>query len=367
MKHRYFPGLNALRFYAALSVVIKHLSQFPIWFNYPDRTRVIQFAFMEGKDAVTLFFVLSGFLITYLLLTELAAGKIDIPKFYARRALRIWPAYFFVVFIGFAIIPLIVAQPLSTVGLPEVVLMLPNVGYALGTLPPMLTPLWSIGVEEQFYLLWPVLMQKLRRVLPYLFTVIIVVTFAWALLPIKDEGLREFLDDLRFESMAVGGIGAYLLFYQHRALKWIYHPLLRRLAYVFFAVNVIVPFSYGVSLGEYPHLSLLLSVIFLYVIMNVGTRPGAARWLDRPLLNRLGDISYGIYLYHAPVIYLLLFILIRAGLGVNDLIYYPAAVALTLAAAFASRRWLEKPFLQHKPQPQPRTAAVAENTAQVSP
>jgi peptidoglycan/LPS O-acetylase OafA/YrhL len=90
----------------------------------------------------------------------------------------------------------------------------------------------------------------------------------------------------------------------------------------------------------------MLSGVYLIVIMNVG-RIG---WLENPLLNTLGGVSYGIYLYHAPIAYLVLTALARSGVGVVDVIYYPAVMGLTLAAAFASYRWFERPFLELKPQ-----------------
>ena len=95
----HFPGLNGLRFYAAVSVLVQHAEGLPVRCGM-EKTSVLNHAFLPGTEAVNLFFVLSGFLITFLLLTEQdRSGDINVRKFYLRRALRIWPLYFLIVFL----------------------------------------------------------------------------------------------------------------------------------------------------------------------------------------------------------------------------------------------------------------------------
>src|SRR5574339_181307 len=100
------PGLNTLRFYAALSVVFEHIS---IHFSQPSvLLKNMGFIFMGAQQAVNLFFVLSGFLITHLLLRERKiTNKISIPNFYIRRALRILPLYYWIVVLGLIIFPIL--------------------------------------------------------------------------------------------------------------------------------------------------------------------------------------------------------------------------------------------------------------------
>ena len=103
---KYFKGLNGLRFFAAYLVVIHHLEQIRLKndiYNLKDLS-----LFNNGGTAVTFFFVLSGFLISYLLLQEQTrTNNISIKKFYVRRILRIWPLYFLLVIIGTLLIPAI--------------------------------------------------------------------------------------------------------------------------------------------------------------------------------------------------------------------------------------------------------------------
>ena len=180
----YFPNLNGLRFIAALLVVIHHVEQLKLKFGFANNWHN-PFVNISGRLGVLLFFVLSGFLITYLLLAEKKkTGTISIRKFYVRRALRIWPLYYLIVFLGLFILP-----EMSCLRMPEYtievkdnflsklslfILMLPNLALVLFSPVPYLSQSWSIGVEEQFYLIWPNIFKKSKRVLRLLLGVIII-------------------------------------------------------------------------------------------------------------------------------------------------------------------------------------------------
>jgi len=170
----HFPGLNALRFYAALAVVYSHVVQnvSPM----PVIAEIMGPFLIDGHSAVNLFFVLSGFLITYLLLREsIEHGDVAVGKFYVRRILRIWPLYYLVIIIGLVVFPLIFgpnytfsvfyaeypSMPVTiATKLALVFFLLPNLA---GITAPMVH-IWSIGVEEQFYLVWPWIVRDKTRI-----------------------------------------------------------------------------------------------------------------------------------------------------------------------------------------------------------
>jgi peptidoglycan/LPS O-acetylase OafA/YrhL len=104
---RGFPGLDGLRFYAALGVAITHAEQVASWAGVAN---VYPLVSTLGDTCVSGFFVLSGFLITFLLLDEFESGGIHLLNFYARRALRIWPVYFALIILAFFILPAIPAM-----------------------------------------------------------------------------------------------------------------------------------------------------------------------------------------------------------------------------------------------------------------
>jgi len=173
IKHKvvYFKNLDVLRFLAVMMVLVAHAYEgWCGWFgkkpgvltvagNHKDFTffgEWVNTAFLNGGFGVDLFFLISGFLITYLLVVEKSTiGKINIWKFYTRRILRIWPAYFLL--LAFAPI----AVKLSNATQPDYV---PNlffynnfhaISIKLWQYP--FAHLWSICVEEHFYLIWPII------------------------------------------------------------------------------------------------------------------------------------------------------------------------------------------------------------------
>ena len=164
-----FEGLNTLRFFAAFLVVMHHSEVIKLK-NGIDNLEWLSL-FRNGNNAVTFFFVLSGFLITYLLLKECGkTGKIRVRNFYLKRVLRIWPLYFLLVAIGtvalpaaFSILNIDYAMPYSlSQSWYYYVFFLPGlVTFFYGH--HLLEPLWSIGVEEVFYLIWAPLFKINKR------------------------------------------------------------------------------------------------------------------------------------------------------------------------------------------------------------
>ena len=156
----YRPELDALRFFAFFAVFMFHMPRKLSW-GVPVNSLLD-----AGCFGVDLFFVLSAYLITELLVRErVATGKLDVRAFYIRRILRIWPLYFF--FIGIAaLVPW--WNPGHVFGLRYVIPFLLLSGnwsiIAFGwPLKSIALPLWSVSIEEQFYLLWPIIVRRIRR------------------------------------------------------------------------------------------------------------------------------------------------------------------------------------------------------------
>ncbi|OOG62401.1 hypothetical protein B0E44_18535, partial [Flavobacterium sp. A45] len=165
----YFSNLNGVRCIAAFMVIVGHIELNKSYFGLPNNFQSVK---RLGELGVSLFFVLSGFLITYLLLREKGKyGKINIRLFYLRRVLRIWPLYYLVVLLSLFVLPnlSVFQMPYFHLDLDTnyqlfmvcfmFVFFLPNVLINL-KLIPFATQTWSIGTEEQFYLIWPILIDK---------------------------------------------------------------------------------------------------------------------------------------------------------------------------------------------------------------
>jgi peptidoglycan/LPS O-acetylase OafA/YrhL len=307
-----------------------------------------------GGAAVTFFFVLSGFLITLLLLTEKqTTGTIRLKRFLVNRTLRIWPLYYLTLAAGYGISIVVLkdtgANPLDN-GLLLNLLLLPNLSFVLGSLPDLLIQTWSIGTEEQFYLIWPLLIRRIAvRRLVLLFTLIVAAWgaargFAWL---IHSEPLGAFLFRTRIDCMAIGGFAALLLFH---AGKWVtlyrlfLHPAMGWAAALAFAGLLLISKRYDVSL--YPGYALLYGICCLRVTGD------PVRWLEFAPLRYLGKISYGIYLIHQFVLYLL-FRTWFVRHPVNEIGMFVIGAALTIGASAFSYRYFESYFLQKKAKPQP--------------
>ncbi len=377
----FFPGLNILRFYASLAVIYQHIaeaSSIPGLSRFPNLFHWLDYVFPAGRHSVTLFFVISGFLITYLLLVEQQRTQtVDIGKFYVRRALRIWPLYYAMTLFACFIMPLLVGfnqnvvshegfivSPTAPDFWTKVVLyllMLPNMAYAIWPASLPVAHLWSIGVEEQFYLIWPWLLRKFVRHLGWLIYIVIVAKLFLTALTVYairlpgDHGdavlgpLYNFLRDWRIDSMAVGAYGAYILFLQKAWLyKIVFHPVVKYGCAVLFIVHIVF---YDTWLPA-PHF--LLSILYLLLILNIAANPKPLFRLENRVTAFLGNISYGIYVYHFLIILLILHAFKAIGYTANadplvfNLVLYGLVVGLTLLIAGLSYRYFEMPFLRLK-------------------
>lgn len=314
-KKIYFPNLDGIRFFAAFLVIIHHIEQTRYGFNalnYWDNELIRSL----GRLGVILFFVLSGFLISYLLFKEkVKTNTIQIRKFYMRRILRIWPLYFLIVLFSLFVFPGL--QILDTPygkdppldikvlkALPLYVLFLPNLVLVLMDMIPYCSQTWSIGAEEQFYLIWPALIKYLNNIVILVFSIVLVylaVKFA-LLLGILGEGgentlFYRFWDTMPLHFMAIGAFFAYVSFYSTKLTRFLSQVLYSRIFQVLtFAVLILFP-VYGIKI-KYVNLE-CYAAGFGVIILNASTGPKNIFRLDLAPLRYLGKISYGLYMYHS--------------------------------------------------------------------
>jgi peptidoglycan/LPS O-acetylase OafA/YrhL len=356
----FFPNLNGVRFIAAMLVVIDHIESMKLCFLLPNRTK-IPFFYALGKLGVVLFFVLSGFLITYLLLTEQQGTRtISIKQFYTRRILRIWPLYFLIV-----IFALWVAPHLSILQIPyfesclgrgnDTIIAVLMFGLCSnGVLAwygsvPFAVQAWSIGTEEQFYLIWPWLVKKCRNKLVAFIAVIAAYNGIKYLLmalqphwPVAQK-ILDFWYYFNIDCMAIGAIAAYLLFAKKELLlKWIFHPVMQWGIYAI----VLTLIGFGIKF-PYFHFE-IFSLLFAIILLNLAANPKSVVRLQYPWLDYLGKISYGIYMYHFIAITLVLHGLTAKGWA-NDWLIYPGSIGATILLSALSYHGFEIWFLRMKP------------------
>jgi peptidoglycan/LPS O-acetylase OafA/YrhL len=347
---KYFKGLDTLRAIAALVVVFGHIELLKNGKSIPNLVENDFILFPSGHIAVILFFVLSGFLITYLLVKEKEkTGRISFRKFYMRRILRIWPLYYTIILLSYWLIN-------SEYGFKTILLCLsifPNIAHALGSGWPSSPQIWSIGVEEQFYLFWPLVLFVLpeRKVItglliffvgysifPHLFGFINVRTF-------QNEEVGLVLNKIfygtKFNCMA---IGALMGFAMAKKKNWI-KILSKDIVAIF---SIILSFSLWFFRFEMKHFTdELFSIIF--AVMIVGVVSSKKINIDTRITRFLGKISYGIYMYHWIIILIVLKYLKYDG---NNLIFnlelYIIVIGLTILLSWISYITLERFFLNVK-------------------
>lgn len=344
----YFPGLNAIRLYAAFSVIVVHTA-----INFGELREqsaiipLLNALVMDAQTAVTLFFVLSGFLITTLLLIERkTTSTVSVRRFYVRRILRIWPLYYLVTVVGFVLLPVLLGPhyelydpPLRSVVL--VLVLLPNLVGPLSALGH----LWTIGLEEQFYLLTPWLVKKHRLIFACSIVIVLKLALEPVLLAFNSDAIMNLFLGARFEAMAIGAIGAWLYHQQHRLLRLIYHPVVicSAAAMCVYLALVDMPVS---SINTF-----IISVGFALLIVNVATNPRSPLVIETPFTTYWGVRSYGLYIYHFPVLFLTIWGLVEVGVPEGDeftFLLYLITFGVTFALADVSYRWLEQPLLRLK-------------------
>ena len=367
----YFNGFNGVRFLAATSVAIHHIEEYKTLFGFTDtfiKTDEHPVVYQAGRLGVSLFFVLSGFLITYLLLAEKKSeGRINIRHFYIRRILRIWPLYFLITGLGFFVfphIPMLQIPGISDFTFDDFwakfvcfVLVIPNIALMLYHEMPLCSHAWSIGVEEQFYLTWPWLICSVRprRTIAVLasITVVLGAVFFWlrygpgSTQPTAGTTqlmISDFLAHFRMGSMAIGGIAAYLVFKRHRVLTLFFN---RWVQWAVYSV-LLAMLSQGVRIPGLNYEGYAL--FFAYLLMNLAANPNSILKLENPLCNFMGKISYGLYMFHPVAIVACLYVIrqfIPYSFGFSVLLY-GSAYGLTILLAWLSYTYFEKPFLKFK-------------------
>jgi len=220
----FFQNLDGLRFFAFVMVFLNHATN-SIGYNSNNvYVKLFIYKYLSNGDlGVNFFFVLSGFLITYLLLSEKESiGKINTSNFYLRRMLRIWPLYYFVLMLGLVLIPALVqnsgvAFPMK-VGVDKLnhylyLAFLGNFDFIYhGITNSTIGVLWSISVEEQFYLVWPLIIAIIpKRYLTSVFIAFIFWSVCYRLFFSEGKGvLLKFHTISSLSDLATGALLALL-------------------------------------------------------------------------------------------------------------------------------------------------------------
>ena len=359
----YRPELDSLRFFAFLMVFFYHALVFePNSFlarHIPHLIFVWVVAVCNsGAFGVDVFFTLSAYLITELLLREKdVTGRVHVNAFYARRILRIWPLYFTAIGIGYGAQYLWRTQHLPAIYIYCFLALGGNWICAIhGFAQSIISPLWSVSIEEQFYLSWPWAVRKLTRkqicttaLLLLAFATVSRMYFAIHHYPQIAFWCSTFT---RIDPILGGILLAVLLrgrapTCSGRARMVLFAIGLGGIAAtgaVFRMIENTPPTFWNAVLG-YPMVAVFVIIVFLAVL---GAPEAGAKWMNWSKARYLGKISYGLYVFHKLGL-LIVYSMLKA---LPRYIELPLTVAggfcVTLLLAAISYRFLEEPFLRMK-------------------
>lgn len=352
----YFPGLNGIRALAAILVIVCHMDEWSYRFGLDTMG---YYRKEMGAYAVVMFFVLSGFLITYLLIKEKEKyGTISYGKFYTRRILRIWPVYYIVLIIGTILVVTFSSELWHSrniyVTFLFYVFMAPNVVHNFGYRSDLIGVLWSIGAEEQFYAVWPFIVKHSKVLIRSLLVLLVgYLAIKWVLTTQIQSTIKfhKWLHFVSFDYMFTGAIAAWLYHKNHKTLRFLYHPATQVFCWLFLAFSI---------MWQPIHIPVLPSfdrnyhaIVYAILILNVGTNPKSLVSMENSVCNFLGKISYGMYAYHFIVLFLLSLAL-RDYMGyiANEtfrrIVMFALGIGGTVLVSHLSYKYIESWFLRKK-------------------
>jgi len=355
----YQPELDVLRFFSFFLIFVHHsFPHDPAFYTHLGVGHVFAslLAGLAGAGAygVQLFFLLSSYLVTELLIRERASrGDIDLKAFYIRRVLRIWPLYLFFLALAWAMQWLVPGQQIGWRALLAFIFLCGNWWIVFVGFPSsVIFHLWFVSLQEQFYLFWPTAMRKLteRGMLRISAVLLAIATSARWYLAVHHTWESKLWCNtfVQLDAIALGIILAVVL--RGRAPR--FSPLFRSALFIAGFICFILAASYfrikddpltiqRVVLG-YPVAALGAAGLFLATLRPKATLP------KNPFVY-LGQISYGLYVFHI------------LGLMISDYTVHDStaslgrylarntiAFAITVSLAAISYRWLESPFLSLK-------------------
>lgn len=344
------PSLDGVRAVAALLVVYAHAG-----IPFHDYAVIGSIKTRCGFLGVQIFFVLSGFLITTLMLREIArTGGVSLRGFYLRRFLRIIPAYAALL----AVVAILQAVGNASLSWRDWLAALTyTVNFVMRPLPPEIFHAWSLSVEEHFYLLWPLLMATLtlagcRRAA--LVCIVGCLGFRWVVLlffPSAPPRVVDLWTCARMDDIAIGCLLAFLAHEPawRRRLDWVGARKLALALVVgilmlsqvvgtrYLGLRLLPPVAFQLVAGASNDVNACGIALLLWAVMR---RPGglAGAVLNCRPMREIGVVSYSLYLWHV--------MFGRREPAILDT--FPLNVILMLAAAFASYHLIEKPILAWK-------------------
>ena len=343
----HIKNLDTFRAIAALIVAIGHIELFRHNFWGSN----IFYYLPSGHMGVIMFFVISGFLITFLLMKEREKiGQISLKDFWLRRILRIWPVYYLVLIIS----ALFLESVPSGKTIAYAMAIMTNFSHALECGWATSPQIWTIGVENQFYIFFPIFVCLIPKKYLHWFLLCIIVGFAmlphiidffnvrlWQNADIASFNAKFFYGS-KFDCLGIGCMAGFLYAEGHKLLKWIYNKWL-------FLICLVVAIAFwGINMELPCFNDEFMAVLFTIVILNICTNPNINISIENRVTKLLGKISYGIYMYHWIILLIAFKVLPLSDNWYSTLILYIFVLGCTIFVSWLSFISYERFFLNIK-------------------
>jgi peptidoglycan/LPS O-acetylase OafA/YrhL len=360
----HFHNLDILRFVCAAALAIAHSYEaYFHWIGEPDFIQklpqlkpILEVLISNFALGVPMFFLISGFLITYLLLVEKnKQGTIDVGKFIIRRSLRIWPLYYLAIIMGIILVKLAhrdMPDILSTVFF---INNFSTIKHQVWQFP--FAHFWSLSIEEHFYLVWPLLVYLIPiKRLPWCIGILIIgaIVFRYYIPHLYEEQQIQYALYLhtlsRIDDILVGALLAWWHF------KKPFQPSLstsiRMMVYTLFILGLFISASsnfwewgiYSVLFKKY----IYLAVMGFWLINYLFNPKAFANFKHKNVFHYLGKISFGIYVYHNMIIDVYISKFVKKLAIHNMMLYFICYFAFLFIISALSYELYEKYFLKLK-------------------
>jgi len=353
----YFPQLDSIRGLSFLAVYFLHAIH--PHFGPGFFSRMLQYFYNNLVLSIDVFFILSSFLLTWLGISEYKEkGNFSFINYFIRRALRIWPLYFLLMIFSFVVVPYASAYFNVRVTLPPAYYYLFFISnFYLEGHVYFLRFLWTLSVEEQFYIVWGLCLLLFQKHINALAVLLTTVSIAYTIYAIQNKVYYDFNTLTYLVDFAVGIVAAVLMHKDNPVVTYFKNISKRNtllfllsLPVLFFLIFCIMYFSPAYFA---PWLDLFGRYIFiiyigLFIIEQMVNERTLLRLKSQRFLIYTGKISYGLYCFHGIVLTFGLVVLERLNVSMPVSIRAAIFLIIIYGISAASYQFIERPFLSLK-------------------
>jgi peptidoglycan/LPS O-acetylase OafA/YrhL len=353
----YYPQLDAIRGLSFLAVFICH-AYHPL-FSQNLGSSFLKFIHENLFLSIDVFFILSSFLLTWLGMQEYKReGAFSFYKYFVRRALRIWPLYFFIMLLAFVVLPFFAKKMNINVSLPPAYYYLFFVSnFYLKEHVYFLRFLWTLSVEEQFYLFWGICLTFGQKKIKLIALTIFLISIFYTLFAINNNQFYDFNTLTYLIDFSIGILAAYAIQKQSAIAVYLSNISKKKSAFLLLFLPILFTSFFLANHFLNHHLvkwsNFIMRILFLcyvgFFIIEQMVNPNVfIKLIKNKFLIYTGKISFGLYCFHGIVITFTGMLLGKLNIALVPSLFALICFLLNYSIAMISYNGIEKPFLKLK-------------------